>query len=32
MKQTDRGLDFSTRRTRKQVLLDEMNQAMPWAV
>ncbi|NDH69030.1 MAG: IS5/IS1182 family transposase, partial [Gammaproteobacteria bacterium] len=30
MKQTDLGLDLSTRRTRKQILLDEMNQVMPW--
>ena len=30
MKQTDLGLDLSTRRTRKQVLLDEMNYLMPW--
>ncbi len=31
MKQTDLGLDLSTRRTRKQVLLDEMSHVMPWA-
>jgi len=31
MKQTDLGLDLSTRRTRKQILLEEMNQVMPWA-
>ena len=31
MKQTDLGLDLSTRRTRKQVLLEEMNQVMPWS-
>jgi IS5 family transposase len=31
MKQTDLGLDLSTRRMRKQVLLSEMNQVMPWA-
>lgn len=30
MKQTDLGLDLSTRRTRKQVLLDEMDRVMPW--
>ncbi len=30
MKQTDLGLDLSTRRTRKQILLDEMEQVMPW--
>ena len=30
MKQTDLGLDLSTRRTRKQVLLDEMERVMPW--
>ena len=30
MKQTDLGLDLSTRRTRKQVLLGEMEQVMPW--
>ena len=31
MKQTDLGLDLSTRRTRKQNLLEEMNQVMPWS-
>ena len=31
MKQTDLGLDLSTRRTRKQILLEEMNQVMPWS-
>ena len=31
MKQTDLGLDLSTGRTRKQILLEEMNQVMPWA-
>jgi IS5 family transposase len=31
MKQTDLGLDLSTRRTRKQVLREEMNQVMPWS-
>ena len=31
MKQTDLGLDLTTRRTRKQILLDEMEQVMPWA-
>ena len=31
MKQTDLGLDLSTRRRRKQVLLEEMNQVMPLA-
>ena len=31
MKQQDLGLDLSTRRTRKEVLLDEMGQVMPWA-
>ena len=30
MKQKDLGLDLSTRRTRKQILLDEMEQVMPW--
>lgn len=30
MKQKDLGLDLSTRRTRKQILLDEMDQVMPW--
>jgi IS5 family transposase len=30
MKQTDLGLDLSNRRTRKQILLDEMEQVMPW--
>ena len=30
MKQIDLGLDLSTRRTRKQILLDEMEQVMPW--
>jgi IS5 family transposase len=30
MKQTDLGLNLSTRRTRKQILLDEMEQVMPW--
>jgi IS5 family transposase len=30
MKQTDFGLDLSTRRTRKQILLDDMEQVMPW--
>jgi IS5 family transposase len=31
MKQQDLGLNLSTRRTRKEVLLDEMGQVMPWA-
>jgi IS5 family transposase len=31
MKQKDLGLDLSTRRTRKQILLEEMEQVMPWA-
>ena len=31
MKQQDLGLNLSTRRTRRQVLLDEMNLVMPWA-
>ena len=31
MKQQDLGLKLSTRRTRKEVLLDEMGQVMPWA-
>ena len=31
MKQQDLGLSLSTRRTRKEVLLDEMGQVMPWA-
>ena len=30
MKQNDLGLDLSTRRTRKQILLDEMDLVMPW--
>ena len=30
MKQQDLGLMLSTRRTRKEVLLDEMAQVMPW--
>ena len=30
MKQKDLGLDVSSRRTRKQILLDEMEQVMPW--
>ena len=30
MKQKDLGLDLSTRRTRKQILLDEMEHVMPW--
>lgn len=30
MKQKDLGLDLSSRRTRKQILLDEMEQVMPW--
>ena len=30
MKQKDLGLDLSTRRTRKQTLLDEMEPVMPW--
>ena len=30
MKQTNLGLDLSTQRTRKQILLGEMNQVMPW--
>ena len=31
MKQTDLGLDLSIRRTRMQILLDEMEQVMPWS-
>lgn len=31
MKQKDLGLEFSTRRTRKQIMLEEMEQVMPWA-
>ena len=31
MKQADLGLNLSTRRTRKKILLDEMEQVMPWA-
>ena len=31
MKQQDLGLNLSTRRTRRQVLLDEMTVVMPWA-
>ena len=30
MKQQDLGLKLSTRRTRKEVLLDEMSLVMPW--
>ena len=30
MKQKDLGLDLNMRRTRRQILLDEMEQAMPW--
>ena len=30
MKQKDLGLDLGSRRTRKQILLDEMEQVMPW--
>lgn len=30
MKQSDLGLDLSTRRTRKQVFLDEMERVVPW--
>ena len=30
MKQKDLGLDLSTRRTRKKILLDEMEHVMPW--
>ena len=30
MKQKDLGLDLSTRRTRKQILLNEMEHVMPW--
>jgi len=30
MKQQDLGLDLSTQRTRKQILLDEMDLVMPW--
>jgi len=31
IKQTDLCLDLTTRRTRKQVLLSEINLVMPWA-
>lgn len=31
MKQQDLGLPLTTRRTRKAVLLEEMNQVVPWA-
>ena len=31
MKQTDLGLEPSTRRARKQILLEEMNQVIPWS-
>ena len=31
MKQKDLGLDLNIRRTRKQILLDEMEQVMPWS-
>ena len=30
MKQKDLGLDLNTRRTRKQILLDEMEHVMTW--
>ena len=30
MNQIDLGGDLSTRRTRKQILLEEMNEVMPW--
>ena len=30
MKQRDLGLNLSTRRTRKAIFLDEMNQVVPW--
>ena len=30
MKQKDLGLDLNTRLTRKQILLNEMEQVMPW--
>ncbi|VWD35466.1 transposase, IS4 family protein [Burkholderia lata] len=30
MKQSDLALDLSNRRTRKQVLLDEMERVVPW--
>lgn len=30
MKQKELGLELSTRRTRKQILLEEMEQVMPW--
>jgi IS5 family transposase len=30
MKQNGLGLDLSTRRTRKRILLDEMELVMPW--
>ncbi|WP_024906001.1 IS5 family transposase, partial [Robbsia andropogonis] len=31
MKQTDLGLDLTTKRTRKREFLDEMNRVVPWA-
>jgi hypothetical protein len=31
MKQKNLGLELSTRRTRKQILLEEMDQVMPWS-
>ncbi|GAB3476916.1 hypothetical protein GCM10011496_33170 [Polaromonas eurypsychrophila] len=31
MKQKDLGLGLSTRRTRKQNLLEEMDQVLPWS-
>lgn len=31
MKQQDLGLNLSTRRTRKAVFLDEMDQVVPWS-
>ena len=31
MKQKDLGLDLNVRRTRKQTLLNEMEQVMPWS-
>ena len=30
MKQKDLGFDLNMQRTRKQILLDEMEQVMPW--
>lgn len=31
MKQSNLGLDLTTKRTRKREFLDEMNRVVPWA-